>query len=391
MRPSDPLELLGGAQTLLGVLATLNVLCIFIGNRQKIYKKIVLTSLANNNEGNDEYLADNNFLFAFLIVAIRGFQNKLSRIIDDIQKRINKFERSEIYLVGKKATTQGGLDSSTQQQALELLYETQKVLQTDKVNVASFSRVLYSICVSEIQVIAPFFCLLLTLIILLTDQVGYIYHADNKLLIYAVNLCTLISSSFWFCVWVTFIVTESNILDSSLVRSHFECKGTVTTILVCFIIFYLSIINIIPFLTQTTYICAAFNTYSLTLVFVCLGGLMIYKNPDLAYCSYGYAVKHLSIIISFVFCITVINIIHLNSNFAEVFDIMANKYYMRLFLCLFLTLNGVVLPFLCPYIKCKIEFHRTRNQARQKSQEVIETIKQQESKFKELAALIKEV
>ena len=352
---------LDSSQTFLGVLLTLNVLCIFAFKND-----------SENDSENVSEINENNFILRFLHYYKEKFRKELIKLENLVKKETETLRESSDYRK-LKAISNGNdkfdADIKTEAMLLDVKYS---LYLTNSNSIVTDGYVeLNSIEASNEQQRAPLFTLAFGLVFFFVDELVNLYQED----IYADSIMfgwwfLIISSIYWFVIWI-FFLCRKNFVGIEVMRKSFwnsidkhvnPILGGLIKIVVCLAIFFFSILWI-PGISDFTFCVILVGLMPISIIgfwrewFCCVKGRYSLTHTMGHLISFGlYAIAITSIIIT-------ISNISGNSNVVIVFNnisklgIFSNIKALRFGIICFSLLNGLILPFVIPYIKLRVRFY----------------------------------
>lgn len=198
---SEQILFLGNSQTFLGVLITLNILCIF----------------ANKEEDNGSGINDNNFILRFIRQNKEGFNSKLRQLETLIKNVKEEFRKSEDYKTLQNIITDKDKNSP------EIVKEANAIDIKCSKSLAD-SNTIVTNCYIEMDRIeasnelsrAPLFTLLFGLIFFLIDEICNLWQSKvfEPLIMFSVFFISL-SSVYWIVLW-SFLFFRRNFISMGL-------------------------------------------------------------------------------------------------------------------------------------------------------------------------------
>ena len=325
------MKFLGDSQTFIGVLLTLNVLCIFADK-------------------------DNNFILKFLLDYKDKFKTRLSNIADLIASDSKRIYDSQDYKSLERCSKLSGNPPAIRFKASEILYKYSFQFTDKSISLSQGFAELDKIEKSTEQFRAPLFTLLYGIIIFLVDETCRIWPSEDVFEASTLFgwILTTLSFAYWGLLWVVFLfpnqfsgaienrfynfVNKINPLWGGCIKLIIGC---LIFILICLLINFegksATIVDIILLLSVFLPIfliglwreigCKVKNNYS----FMHICGHLV------AFTIYAIITTNIAIHCDFV--------PHSHMGFPE------NINYLKGLITLFILLNGIILPFAFPYRK----------------------------------------
>lgn len=355
-------ELLGSSQTFLGTLTTLIILCIFANENNFIYK--ILDNVVGNFQEEIEKLRVNT-----------NFENVINSSDYKLLTRVVGNEKEDEAL--KKEGTKLLSKISNLKLNLQFKYAKIEVFGDKQIN---------AIKLSTEQTLAPLYTFGFCIFIFIFDELLRFSSMGFYNLFYSI-LATFIAFSFifWLFIWIKFLINihgESNSLMRKIKESieNFGNKfNKLPHPLVMIII--LTILSSLC-VCLISYFPIEWRSYaliiSITLPFSLLG--ILKSCIHVTEYSHMFIFKHIFIIIvlAILLCTVLIYCINVNDNWL----IPYNPYLFKASVFLFTLFNGLILPFLMPYLcywsiykKAQNNEKHSKELAKQKENEIKEELK----------------
>lgn len=334
------MELLGNSQTFLGTLATLSILCVFQDN--------------------------SNFIFNILERAKELFQKEINSL--RINTKFEKITESSDYKLLNRYLSDPNSNPEIRNEGIKLLSAisvAELELQLRYAPVENKGDILFErIHNSEEQILSPLYTFGYCIILFIFDEllrIPAIGHID--FLCSILTVFSLFSFVFWFMIWRkfhlkymsgnkksdidTFDSPETDNLNSS--KTYFRgflCKLILSSVL----------------LIAGMYICQSFfptSIYPYILIFLLLipityiGTRKLFLKKQFTEYSHIFTIIHLIIFLTFALwlCLIVFLFIQaIGNNYNYLWLLPFNIHAFKLFVFIAILLNGLVLPFLMPYI-----------------------------------------
>lgn len=347
----DTISFLQNSQTFLGVLITLNILCIFANKDED--GAIVPKGVNSKN------INDSNFILRFIHQFKVKFEEELKQLENSIAEVRKEFESSKDYTTLKRLLSKSdGLSSESLKKANSIDVRCSRTL-ADLNTLVSYGYVkMNSIEASNEVNRAPLFTLLFGLIFFVIDEICNRWQNGiyDNLIIFSVFFISL-SSAYWIVLWI-FLFCRRNYqtyTDLHKTRRWFEkinyIDGGVLKIIICITIFYLGIL-FIP-IQEITYDLSWIIILALAVVPIAtVGALREYYCRVKGNYSFMHTTGHL---IAFAVYSVALTYVFYKLNleglvFTESEIIIGN---IRFSIIVFSLLNGLLFPFMIPYLKLK--------------------------------------
>lgn len=345
---------LNNSATFLGVLLTLNVLCIF-------------------------YNPKGNFILGTLIAQKDRFKLRLSNLENGLKKIQKSFLDSNNY---KSVAKLASGKSPSAQAAYALQYKSSGKINEFKIDISSFYGDMDKVENSNEQFVAPLFSLFFGLLVFICDE--FIDYRPSWLpnIIFSLGIFTAISIAYWCIMWITFIFRSKT--DEPIEQKTIWIDerlgifgGSILKYVFCGIIYGI-VINYFSINSHDSLFILMSAIIPISII-----GLIRYKFCQVkGNYSYLHILGHL---MGFVLFSILITFISLQSSHPEItnlgvsFDIEE----LKIVIIFFIMFNGVVFPLIFPYAKYCWYFFTARNQLRRLKRNMEQSIKQFEIDFTE--------
>lgn len=348
------LKILGDSQTLLGVLATLNVLCLFLDK-------------------------DGNFILSLIKVLNDAFIARLQRIEQSINKRVGEFLNSENYTSIEIAASDNP-DVEIKEKAQQLLFDTAVNKVNINTQIADSYKPIESISKYREQVLAPLYCFGFTLLLFVIDQIGPFFKSSFTIAYFLVNVFTIISLIYWAVLWISFIVhsahehdkDDGDTLLQKIDRFFTKPGSAALQFMISMAIYWLLILKL-PWTELNEWGLTVFQILSFSIPIAILGIFRMAKSKIKGYFSYLHALGHLLAILIYSFGIAIIyHCFFPDSLYGN--GILFDGQWMRIFVVLFLILNGIILPFACPFYRCSQILNTEKKKLGERQENIDNTI-----------------
>lgn len=356
---------LGGSQTLMGVLASLIVLCVLIDKSNFIHaileeiSKRIKEEISNLDTatGFDEIEnVSGESDYKLLIRHIRELQQKQDDgTISEAEKiALSKAARMEIKLNTKFSSLKSIPSNAFLKPAQDLLD---------------------NIVNSKVQVIAPCYALLSCLVIFLCDEIIVGFSSTTDIIITFLSLFFVYSLCFWILVWIIFLknikIEESNSLGHH-VGSKKEPKSfgnrVLNFLLPCHIfvkmlqrVSWMKMLILIPLI----YICCLFISYLMPQIClkrfiaffiglilpICIIAYKKANNKSLISFTYEFCFKHFGelCLISIILAIMTVIACHISDSIKSICFMYNNFTWIKILMQLLILFSGLICPFIMPY------------------------------------------
>lgn len=339
------LKILGNSQTFVGVLLTLNVLCIFLDR-------------------------NNNFIHALLQFSVERFKTHLLLLEKNLQKKINDFKGQAYYGKIKKLANSKSkkVAAEKKKEAQGLYFYMEKNIVGVKVTVSEKILEMESVGDYSEQVLGPLYCMGFAVILFMLDEICRFFPPTSVYPIFGINVITMLSSAYWLMIWITFFVHSKSIHEKSeadnwILRMDNKISkfGTaVVEMILCLVIYWLCL-RFLPWNLMNSWGRVVLNIVAFILPITLIGLWRMCLSGNKGYFSYLHVLGHLVVIVMYALGITIIFALFQNiQESTETF--MFNLDWMRLLSVTFLLCNGLLLPFIGPLIVCYIKFRKEKRE-----------------------------
>lgn len=357
MAQSGYLDLLNGSQTFIGVLLTLNVLCIFFDK-------------------------GSNFIINLLDTQTKKFIDRLKQLEKGIEKAVDQFRTSQDYKdIPKIIAADSKYPLDVKREAQQLDYRTNVKILSYSVTVSESYPPIDAIKNYREQVLAPIFCLIYGIIIFMLDEIGKFFALPSELYVFSVFIFTILSCEYWIIIWVTFLVHSSKPHQADKSESWLQKMDDKIGVFFCGVIkmilsggVFVVLLKYIPWtLVSIPFLKALLCLLAFLLPISVFGGLRIYNCNLKGYYSYMHVIGHvLSFEVYSVIAAILFNLI--NPFEAADLSFLVEVKWMRLTIVTFLMLNGLITPFLLPYIRYSQEYRKKKKEIKKTEAEIIDEI-----------------
>ncbi len=338
------MELLEKSQTFIGVIMTLNVLCIFLDEK-------------------------NNFIMRL----VAGMSGRLISYLADFERKIadsiNKFKESESYLkVVEIAGNSSHVSRQVKTKAQILNYETTINVFGYQADISESYLPIDSVKKYIEQVLAPIYCLGYGLLIFLLDEVSHFLPKESPAFIFAIFVSLIISSIYWISIWSTFMIHSAQPHEKrpkGAIWQLIDCKlgvygGAILKYLLCGFI-YFAILRWFTWETLNAFGKIVINVLSFSLPISLIGIVRLSNCNIKGYYSYSHCIGHLLAIIVYSAIIGLIFKLEFPVAYTDI-GFLADKDILAFAIAIFLLLNGIISPFFFPMWRCKIFYNRKKRE-----------------------------
>jgi len=338
---------LGDSATFLGVLLTLNVLCVF-------------------------YNPSGNFILGTLISQKDRFKKRLSRLQRQLLEKKKAFMESDDYLTVKQIADS---DNQSAQDAFALQFRSSQTINGFSIDISSYYGKMEQVEKSNEQFNAPLFSLFFGLIVFICDELITFRLSWMPEIVFTLYILTALAIIYWSLMWGSFIFRQSApssdpeellLLDERLGI----CFGSLLKYILCCGLYYVALkywidgdagCRLYPAMEATVTSCV--------MLVAAVGMITVIGLFRFIYCrvkgkySSAHVLGHLLGFSVFAMLIAIITascgnpkLIH-----AGFFD---NEHVLKFAIVLFVLINGVLAPFICPYLKYSWYFLTARSSLR---------------------------
>lgn len=351
------INLLGSSQTFVGVLLTLNVLCIFLDK-------------------------ENNFILNLLNAQNRRLVSKLVKLEKSIISEIRNFQNSEEYkTVNSIASNKSDYQESVSDKAQKLNYKTYVTIFNYQSHVSESYSPIEKIEKYREQVLAPIYSLAFGLVIFVLDEIGRFVKSPDNIFIFTIFVFTIVSITYWITIWGTFINHSSKEHEEGEAPTWWTRLDNKTGVIFGSIVKYIVsgslcilAIRFLPWHLMNQYGVVIMSVGSFLLPITIIGGLRMWVCNIKGYYSYMHVLGHMVAIAVYAVIIGILFDIVFPLSLDNL-DILVNVKWLRLVISCFLLLNGVLLPFLLPYYRCSRIFIGKRNEIQNSYDKIKKKIK----------------
>lgn len=334
---------LGDSQTFLGTIATLTILCVF----------------SEQDSSN------------FIVSVLKGIRERIEKQIRQLKENTSMELPDSIqllqYFLGN-ANVESELNNKGVQILREIFVKENELKAQYTMNVEFKKDELFEqIKKSEEQFLAPLYSFLFCLVIFVFDELLRVHFVGKEWLVSGMALFTFYSYLFWLIIWIKFFVIhragykkrEKTFIperlmkrwnEISLLVRHWGCSKSFTLRLACFLLFF-----VVCFLL-------AAHCNSKISMFILVVGLSIpvlIKGYSRVNCffdeedySHLFLVGHFVaiFILSFLLAIVIHLFVDYDHSFKSLLIPYENFLWMKYSVLCFALLNGIVFPFLFPFL-----------------------------------------
>lgn len=354
---------LGSEDTFLGVILTLNVLCLFSSK-------------------------NNNFIFGLLSEQWERLKQKLTNLQESISPDENNVKSDKRYeAIQKVITKRTNCSEDLYQSALQIQFRLDNALQNLKTDL-SLNIISERIEKSNEQLRAPFFTFLFGIAIFSINMItGWCDTEDTRLLLPGVWIFTLLSIIYWCAIWITFYYRNLEKKEASPKGNNFWQKidkkfkwhkGGCIKIALCTAIATI-VLSACTLSTLPSFVAFAI-VIAILLMPICIIGIcrLISCGVKGNYSSI-HTLGHVAAF--FVYSIALTAIYNI---FGERVCDGLFQNYNALTGCIvfFALLNGIICPFILPYYKYRIFYNKCSSDLLGKKANLSNAIHTFEEEFK---------
>lgn len=346
-------NILGSTQTFIGVLLTLNVLCIFLDK-------------------------SNNFIFALLEDQNERFVKRLIQCQDKIKKEIEAFKNSADYNVFQDIMQSlGKVPNEVRLNAQKLSFNVSVNILNYTTDITESYSPLDKIQKYREQVLAPVFSLGFGLMVFVLDEIGRFIRNDIGAFVLAIYAFLFVAIVYWGIIWWGFISHSAHSHDGEDAKTNWVHNvhrklgiwmGAFLKYLLCGG-FYWVLIKFLPWHLMNPYGKIVFSITIMVLPISIFGIIRMWACRVKGEYSYMHVLGHLCAMLAYAAMIGVIYQFVLPMEYASI-PFLTNTKVLSLLISIFLLVNGILLPFLCPYYRCT-RIYSKKNKEIQKSHDVI--------------------
>lgn len=365
------MNLLENSQTFLGVLLTLNVLCIF-------------------------YERSNNFIIRTLSEQREKKSKRVQRLVDKSIEIKEAFFCSDDYKSVERLCYATNKSQQVRDKANDLKLSASIGLGKQSTDITETETKIDRIEHSNEQIRGPFYSLLFGIVVFMIDEIFHFEGTLSPYLLFGTYVFTILSYAYWMVMWITFFIhtsheeSECNTHKSRLltwIDNHLKIGfGSAVKFIICGILYSLVLdyidINSMSVELQTLIIGIAF-----TLPILLIGiWRMIECNVKGSY-SIIHTSGHLVGFLIFSALIATITYLFGLHNVSNTIFFQNNRL-LNLLIITFVLLNGLVLPFVFPYIKYHFLYEHQIKELKRDQEATLNTIESFKNQFKEFCAEI---
>lgn len=331
--------LTSSGSTFLGVILTLAVLCLYIDEKS-------------------------NFIISILFEQLGRFKGKLTKEQNNIKTRREKFENSENYLFIKNSLKSDSITDQSRNHAISIDYEYQLGTQESQIDLSTYYSKMDLIKKTNEQIRAPFCTLIFGLIIFVLNELIPVFQNPTPIIV-GIWVFTLIFAIYWISVWIAFMVR-------SLKENHSENKQSFWVKIENQVTIYgASILKILMGLSIVTIFFLFFSEqisgdifgivlfFIVTLLLITAIGINRLRKCNVkGEYSIMHVIGHIMAFFTYSGLVSVLYVLFGN-NFGhklfsnEILQTFTDSNIIGLVICIIALLNGIVCPFLFPYLRYK--------------------------------------
>lgn len=366
------MKLLGDTQTFIGVILTLNVLCIFLDE--------------NNN---------------FIMRLLSGQTKRLIALLAEFEQRISdcvrQFKESETYIrVANLASNTAPVSKGIKEKAQMLNYATTVNVFGYQTDISESYSPLDSVKRYIEQVLAPVYCLCYGIIIFLLDEIGRFLPADSDLFIFAISISLILSAIYWASIWATFMIHSASPHDRKEKRQFWIWMdekigilvGALLKLILCGIVYYAAL-RLLPWSSFNPFGKVLMSIMSFSLPIFIIGIIRTHCSNVKGFYSYAHCLGHLGAILIYALIIAAIYQ-WVKPMVYEDLGFLIDRKILAFLIALFLLFNGILFPFLFPMWRCLIIYRDKRNSIRADERRITDYINRFSSDYQELIIKIGE-
>ena len=331
--------ILSQSETFLGVLLTLNVLCIY----------------AERN---------NNFILRLLTEQSQKFKESLSQIKDRLDQRIKDFKQSKEYTkIDNIASGKTKASSETVTEANSIKFQYSENLNNLQTDLSSCYATMDSIEKANEQFRAPLFTLLFGLFVFAINQACCgIEDKTVSILRSAIWVFSILSCVYWLSIWIGFIgrsITSSGKNRPETIWNRIDNNvgpktGGAIKMGICATIFGL-VLTTSDISAIEQWLCNLI-VIALAIIPICLIGIW---REVMCAIKGRYSVMHMiGHLVAFVIYSIVIAVLYTWEGNGIADGIFNNITFLTNIIIYFVLLNGLICPFLFPYLKYRKPYNK---------------------------------
>lgn len=356
---------LGNSATFLGTLVTLLVLCIF-------YERQMRRETADGeDDGPDKADQGNNFLYRIL----QNERERLGMRLDSLLKRLDATRKSiqenDDYLMVKRyADGEEGVDPSNRSQAVKISIKVATRCQNLQARYVDMNGILNKADNSTQQFTAPFYSMIFGLMLFIADEILSVSEAAAPGVKWILGLIIIMSVLYWGLMWLSFILGPYE--EGT---SRFACSERINVIKEhnSFLMGIYEWGTALVIFRLMLY-CVKWPDYSpeTNLLVVCCLGVIPFVVIGLIRLghstvrgrqSYMHVLGHIVAITIYATSVYCVLYFMFDKNLGLYFDLPTGwcaATLVRVTGIAFVLVNGLVLPFLLPFIKYHLSFYWAR-------------------------------
>ena len=331
-------DLLGSAQTFVGVLLTLNVLCIFLDR-------------------------NSNFIFGIISAQNRKFLRLLAEQQTQLEAEIKKFSSIPEYQSLQRLRHSNRKEIMSEASALH--YRCAVKILNFNVDLTDMDPALTRIENYKEQVLAPVFSLAFGILIFCFDEIGRFILLPAPAYTFGIFLLTILSSCYWLILWITYQLHSSHsgheekqdaTIWDHLVKQLGTLDGSFVKLAISGVIYYLLLIYL-PWDLMNDHGVILLNILAFLLPIATIGGIRIWRSRIKGQYSYLHVLGHLIAMTIYTVIMVILFTIFSPVEF-KALGVLVEVKILRAAIVAFLMLNGIIAPFLFPYLRCKSLFEK---------------------------------
>lgn len=375
---ANTFNLLGYSQTFLGVILTLVVLCLFLGDGKS---QSDAASSPQDNSGTS------NFIRNLLSILNVRFTFRLRRYEKEIKDEISKFQESKDYREARKLLDK----TSPKSRALnKLKYNTTTNLFNYQTQIAETYPPIDHISKYREQVLAPLYVLIYGLLIFLLDEIGHFIPVTFKSFLFSINILTVLSSAYWLVIWITFLIHSSNQHEFSERQNKWnriEDKIRVPLAAILTMLLMLGLLVAALLLIPWREASIEYGQTLLGIIVIValpvIYGIIRLRNCNIrGYYSYLHVMGHL--LVFSIYAVSVTLLFHfVDSTHLPQISVFDSIEITRIGIIVFALLNGLIAPFIFPYWRALIIFRDKKREIKSSRKSIFSEIKAFPQKFSE--------
>lgn len=384
---------LGNSASFLGTLVTLLVLCIF-------YERQMRRGTADGEkDGADKADQGNNFLYRIL----QNERERLRKRLDSLLKRLDEtrssIQENEDYLMVKRyADGEEGVDPSYRSLAVEISIDVATRCQDLQAGYVDMNGILNKADNSTQQFTAPFYSMIFGLMLFIADEILSVSDAVAPAVKWILGLIIIMSVFYWGLMWLSFILGPydegtSRLSCSKRMREIKEYspfgmafyEWVTAMVIFCLVLYFVRWPDYMPEvnLLVVCCICAA--------PFAVIGMIRLGHSTVRGRQSYMHVLGHLVAITIYAVSAYCALRFMFEDNLGLYFALphgWSAATLVRVSGIAFVLVNGLVLPFLLPFIKYHLSFYSARCRIEHGETEAGEILKDFQKKYKKFCEAV---